>query len=124
MKKSLLIMLLLSISNTALSVCMVLPSDARGTFPVQVSNWAWNGTLAPNISNNTVVVRNSNRSVLGTYSITNVTSEKSGTKCIWTQFKIPNIGNGNTWVLLEKLSGFNNWRNSILWNNIVYSRTN
>ncbi len=124
MKKIILIMLFLIFSNTAFSACLPgAPSGWNGYYPIQINNWAWSGTISPNLFTKTAKIKNTNGSIVGTFPITNISSSCSGSQG-WTQFKIPNIGNGNTWIGLQKFSGFNNWKHEVLWNGTVYSRAN
>ncbi len=79
--------------------------------------------MSPNFFTNTVTIKNEDNTTLGTYPISDITSSCSGTTG-WAQFKIPNLGDGNTWAAVQTFSGYNNWDNLVLWYGTVYSRTN
>lgn len=123
MKKLLLLILLLALTNSAFSNCLPpAPPGSAGKYPIQVEYWGWSGTISPNLFTNTATVYNSDNSILGTYPIANISSNCSGTTGT-VVFQVIGVGDGNTWVGLNTFFGYNKWDNRVLWYGVIYSRT-
>lgn len=91
-------------------------------FPIQVQNGLWSGFVNPDFIRKQVEVRDSKKTLMATYPISDFSSDcPSGASSGWAQFKIPGLGDGNTWVLLEKYSN-GTFMDKVLWYGVMYSR--
>ena len=125
MKKSILIMFFISFSNTVIGQCLpASPPGWGGWYPIQIENWAWEGTMSPNFSAETLTIKNDDGSLVGTYPITEIDSFCPTGTTGRAVFKVPNLGDGNVWGAVEAFSGYNNWQNEVLWYGVIYVRTN
>ena len=108
--------------TTALN-CLPPNTTGLGAYPIQVNSGGWKGRIAPNYSWGTAEIENEDGSLLGTFAISNVSSDCPwGTNTGWAEFDVDGVDDPNVHVRLETFSGFRQWTNTVTWFGEDYDR--